>query len=63
MNNDSPKQTHSNYQATIAGLLGQLEYLARHNADGGQVTWEHVGQLVYLKDKLTDLVVFMEGQE
>ena len=61
MSSDSPKQTHSNYQATIAGLLGQLEYLVRHT--DGPVTWEDVSQLVYLKDKLTDLVVFMEGQE
>lgn len=61
MNNDSPKQTHSNYQATIAGLLGRLEYIVRHT--DGPVTWEDVSQLVYLKDKLTDLVVFMEGQE
>lgn len=59
--NGSAKQTHSNYQATIAGLLGQLEYLVKHTS--GPVTWEDVGQLVYLKDKLTDLVVFMEGQE
>jgi len=61
MSNDSPKQTHSNYQATIAGLLGQLEYLVKHT--DGPVTWEDVGQLVYLKDKLTDLVVFMKGRE
>lgn len=61
MSSDSPKQTHSNYQATIAGLLGRLEYLVKHT--DGPVTWEDVGQLVYLKDKLTDLVVFMKGKE
>jgi len=61
MSNDSPKQTYSNYQATIAGLLGELEYLVKYTS--GPVTWEDVGQLVYLKDKLTDLVVFMKGRE
>lgn len=61
MSDQSPKQTHSNYQATIAGLLGRIEYLARHT--DSPITWADVGNLVYVKDKLTDIVVFMEGKE
>lgn len=59
----TPKQSHSAHSATIAGLLGRIEYLVKHHADGEQPTWEHVGELVYVKDKLTDLVAFLEGNE
>jgi len=43
--------------------LGRIEYLVKHHADGEQPTWEHVGELVYVKDKLTDLAVFLEDKE
>lgn len=56
----TPKQSHSVHRATITGLLGRIEYLVKCHADGEQLTWGHVGDLVYVKDKLTDIVVFLE---
>ena len=59
----TPKQSHSAHSAIVIGLLGRIEYLVRHHADGEQPTWEYVGELVYVKDKLMNLVVFLEGVE
>jgi len=59
----TPKQSHSAHRATITGLLGRIEYLVKHHADNEQPTWEHVGELVYIKDKLIDLVEFLEKRE
>lgn len=59
----TPKQSYSAHSATIFGLLGRIEYLVKCHSDGEQPTWERVGDLVHVKDKLIDIAAFLEEQD
>ena len=63
MSVDNPKQSHSVHQGNILGILEELEYLVANHGCNEIITWGHVGELVYVKDKLVGLSVFLKGDE
>ena len=63
MTERTPQQSHQAYKVQIARLLDELLEQVRVHGTDEAVHWSHVGDLAYVKDKLTDAVAMLRGDE